>query len=698
MTSNSNFLFTRMTLASAATLGLGLIMGAPTNAKLLDVTPGKKATSKDISYKKSSVPTWTLMNKAKDVPRLNIGEEDRVKAGDFVISLKLAAPKAISGIQTVASPVVPNPKSFPKVAVVDEKKAFKVNPTLQKIPTLGVPQLPADPKVTEVAPQVKNLNEMSASELKHLQGLILFELADNKELALGLFAELLVDAKWKEEAAYQYGLVALKVGLNNEFQDQLFSVMTKTKNKDLARSAWIHLWENARHVPVDRLPILEEFSDKLKTDKTHSAGYLYNRGLYLTDSLKMQVAFDLLTAVKQTDPEYLQAQFHIGIILYRTNQVEEAIDQLKKVLQLTEADKANVVRSHAAMTLARLRFQQGEYKDSYNTYLLIDKTNSLWLHAMVEQAWTQILSKDYEGAAGNMFSLHTDFFKNNYAPESYVVRTVSYLNLCQFGDGIKVLESMKQKYGGLKVKLDEYLKTNKNPQKYYDLVKNWLQHSDLKVMEGIPQSFLIELAKYPVFQTEQKMINLLEDEGTLFNKLSLEILKKEKDLLQKLSEVNTQLAANKPGSRMPSSENTDQRLLSYTIQHMLAKKARTLLKPLREAALARLEKEKDVVRLRAAKALHSKFQILTSDLAKIMDQNEVLQYELYSGAGEHLRYQLAGGEVNTDKRPELKAEQEKSVTWKFKGEIWADELGHYRSSLKNVCASEEGDRAESTSN
>ncbi len=657
-------------------------------AKLLEVTEGKKPASKDLSIKKSAVPTWTKMNKSKDIPRLDIGSEDTLKAGDFVVEIKLMTTKPISSLQTQPSPPVPNSKNFPKVDIADEKKAFKA-PFGQKIPSLSEPQLPAPAKVTEVTPIVKDLNVMSAAELKQLQGLILFEMADNKELALGLFAELLADAKWKEEAAYQYGLVALKVGLNNEFQDQLFTVMTKTKNKELARSAWLHLWENARHVPVDKLPLLEEYSEKLKTDKSHSAGYLYNRGLYLTDSAKMQEAFDLLSAVKESDPEYLQAQFHLGIILYRTNQVEDAIDQLNKVLKLTENDKTNVVRSYTAMTLARLKFQQGEYKESYNTYLQIDKNNSLWLQAMVEQAWTQIMSKDYEGAAGNMFSLHTDFFKNNYAPESYLVRTVSYLNLCQYGDGIKVLETMKRKYAPLKNTLDHYLKTHTEPGHYYDLVKNWLQHSDLKVMEGIPQSFLLELAKYPVFQTEQNVINKLEDESSLFNKLSLDILKKEKDLLQKLNEVNTQLAAAKSGSRMPSSENVDERLLSYNIQHMLAKKARTLLKPLREAALIRLDKEKANVRLRAAKAIHNKFKALSVDLARIIDQNEVLQYELYSGAGEHIRYQLAGGEINTDKRPELQAEKGKSVTWKFQGEIWADELGHYRSSLKNVCASDE---------
>ena len=54
-----------------------------------------------------------------------------------------------------------------------------------------------------------------------------------------------------------------------------------------------------------------------------------------------------------------------------------------------------------------------------------------------------------------------------------------------------------------------------------------------------------------------------------------------------------------------------------------------------------------------------------------------------------MRYQLAGGDVQDKEHAELKAEQGKDLNWDFRGEIWEDEIGHYRSSLKNVCAPED---------
>ena len=50
-----------------------------------------------------------------------------------------------------------------------------------------------------------------------------------------------------------------------------------------------------------------------------------------------------------------------------------------------------------------------------------------------------------------------------------------------------------------------------------------------------------------------------------------------------------------------------------------------------------------------------------------------------------VRQGLLEGMQAAKARPELKAQESKSQTWGFKGEIWEDEIGHYRSSLKNVC-------------
>ena len=75
---------------------------------------------------------------------------------------------------------------------------------------------------------------------------------------------------------------------------------------------------------------------------------------------------------------------------------------------------------------------------------------------------------------------------------------------------------------------------------------------------------------------------------------------------------------------------------------------------------------------------------IRTDLARYMDNNELLRYEVFSASGENIRYQVAGGE-KSNRVPASAIPKSKSLQWDFDGEYWEDEIGHYRSSLKNNC-------------
>ncbi|MCB0411492.1 MAG: hypothetical protein KDD22_03130, partial [Bdellovibrionales bacterium] len=56
------------------------------------------------------------------------------------------------------------------------------------------------------------------------------------------------------------------------------------------------------------------------------------------------------------------------------------------------------------------------------------------------------------------------------------------------------------------------------------------------------------------------------------------------------------------------------------------------------------------------------------------------------GAGENIRYQVAGGQVKgTANRVPANVKPQKILNWNFDGEYWVDEIGSYRSSLENLC-------------
>ena len=75
------------------------------------------------------------------------------------------------------------------------------------------------------------------------------------------------------------------------------------------------------------------------------------------------------------------------------------------------------------------------------------------------------------------------------------------------------------------------------------------------------------------------------------------------------------------------------------------------------------------------------------ELARMLENNELLRYEVFSGSGENIRYQVAGGEV-ANRIPANVIPKSKSLHWDFDGEYWEDEIGHYRSGLKNNCSNQ----------
>ncbi|MEL4419720.1 hypothetical protein, partial [Shewanella algae] len=77
--------------------------------------------------------------------------------------------------------------------------------------------------------------------------------------------------------------------------------------------------------------------------------------------------------------------------------------------------------------------------------------------ALIEQGWAQLALNDSAGAIGNMYSLHSPYFRVLYQPQSFVIRTIGYLNICQYGDAYRTLTKLEGDYREWLNKLNAYL-------------------------------------------------------------------------------------------------------------------------------------------------------------------------------------------------------------------------------------------------
>lgn len=659
-----------------------------------------RAPSAELKIKSSQVPTFDLYHKkvvkgkteifvVKTIPHLDLGQERQVASETLTPLAPL--PKRDLKMNPIRKreslPVLTF--NLPNLLAPDvQSKKVTTENAFNQIPDVKVMTPVAPPRVTDPTENLVKFEDMKANDYKLLQALIFLEVKKEYEMAMGLFAELIEDSEHRLEALYHYAMTAKGLGLNSEFRQYMLSVVNESKEITWKQKATQALVQHINVLETSDIALIDPLVKKFELDTTRNDDYNFIRAKHFADKGQLTEMEESLIMIGEKSSRYKESLLLQAVSKYRQGKVDDAIPYLQILMTSTENQKGSELRSVGALTLARIQFQKSQYKEAFQSYLKVEKSNPLWLQAMVESAWTQILGEDYEGAAGNMFSLHTDFFKNAFSPESYVVRTVGYLNLCQYGDGMQVLKEMGHKYKPWKQKLDAYAQVNKSNDQYYETLKKWVKNSDLKEVDGLPRSFIVELARHPSFTTVQQQINHYEDEINRFNRITLNLIKKEREILLQQNEAHKKLSSLKANGRAPASEEYEKaegKLAAARIQHHIAKKARISIKNIRDAGLARINKEKEVLRQVASVALKQRFDSLSSDLAKVLNQNEVLEYEVFSGAGEHIRYQMAGGEISAKDRPELKVEKEKSLNWKFKGEIWEDEVGHYRSSLKNVC-------------
>jgi len=519
---------------------------------------------------------------------------------------------------------------------------------------------------------------ISASELKLLQGLIQLEIQNRPQLAYGIFAELLEDSEVKNDATCQIAKTSSLFDLSFESKNHLLSLLADPKTSEDKSVAW-------KNLALDRLTLqassldanLTALIEKQITENNFEVSplahqYLINRAKFYLDQKDIQKSYDSINLIDQNSKLRRQADYLRAIILYRTNQAEEAIELLKKL----SAEKLLIptpLDPIVNLTLARMYFQKSDFPLAFKTYFTVDKKHPQWLQAQIEQAWAQILVKDYIGAAGNMFSLHSEFFKKSYHPESYIVRTIAYLNLCQFGDASRVIKEFKKRYTPVLKTLTDWNGSQKTNLEIYEIFRTWAKNPAQPEVTGLKAEFLFSWFRTPAFADKQESINQIEDQRQKLDKLALDILATEKLIKQQMQEAKNPRLKYK-----------------RQLESFLAEKSRKAIKDFRKQSIDRMDKEVLNYKDKAGAALKASYLTSLKELNHFMTQADLLIYEIFSGAGEHLRYQSAGGEVKKEGDKKLLKDKD-SLKWDFKGEVWEDELGHFKSSLKNVCPKDTSD-------
>ena len=665
-----------------------------------------------LERKANGVAVYNLES-SSNIPRIHVGEEKRVSVSDYALD---------THAQQIFNNRVIAPFPSPDLLLSSQLKALTTITTGQPTSAVRTKDVVFSPKgkvsreafdriVRNLAPErpfsLTKFKALTPEEMRFLSGLLLYQQGDKCPVAVGLFHKLSKSKGYEAEADYYLAMCSRKLGLTTDFYDRARRIL-ETQDVYYSRKIVKEIGYEVPYEFVDKLGLAlfkasqnPKIMDKL--DEKTAANVAYVLADFGASTERFKTALEWSKKVPADHPRHLQAQFIEALADYQTGLKDKAMALQEDLIKDIGVDKQrSEFQALVALNAARMYFQDQKFKPAHEAFLKVYKDHPLWLQSLTEMGWSQLMSGDFEGAIGNMYSIQSPFFAAVYKPESYVIRTIGYLNLCQYGDAYKSLSLMEREYRPDLDKMEKYMATKPS---YYQTVRNFMNAPKKATeVDGLPLPVIREMARHRDFTNLQKALNRQIDERALYGKLDGEAVKGLKhaqwlvnNSRKRIAGLRAQLAKiNKTpaleGNRAPLLAQMDKEmddLNDYFFQVDLYNEAQAALPDYRKEVVGGADTRLASMRGQMERVLSNRLLQMKTDLARYVDNNELLRYEVFSGAGENIRYQVAGGATG-NRIPSSVIPKSKSLQWDFDGEYWEDEIGHYRSGLKNNCAGANG--------
>jgi tetratricopeptide (TPR) repeat protein len=314
-----------------------------------------------------------------------------------------------------------------------------------------------------------------------------------------------------------------------------------------------------------------------------------------------------------------------------------AAKNFKDILRVQRDGKGtgvvNKVAAMANLALGRLFFSTRQYGVAVRYYDLIDDKNPDWLQAIFEVSWVYFQLRQYPRALGNLHTLTSPFFTDQYFPESRVLQSLILFYNCRYEDALAVVKEFVQDYYPLLKELGAQLNQFPDPNAFYLWLARLSQESESKFSERFKRIFNAALADRKL-RRKFAFITVLNKELAAIKNLAVDSPSKKVFLTSLKGE-----------------------LLSY--RTLVVGEAGSLA----QARLTRVLKE---LKQHLAGALKIK--------------GETLKAQRNALSSDVRREQAAAAAATF----ELVVDDE-HVEWPFNGEYWKDELGSYIYDISSKC-------------
>jgi hypothetical protein len=397
-----------------------------------------------------------------------------------------------------------------------------------------------------------------------------------------------------------------------------------------------------------------EFRYLLARYQMERAEALLQAGQLAEGRASLKEAQRLLDLVPSTSPFFVKARFLAGTAAYQDAEIGAApgvpadaqallpaLAAFKDVIRATNprADGTFLdwrTRDLAFMNLARIHYEARQNRNAIYYYGKVVRGGEQWLEALYEAGWAYYRMGDDERALGNMITLHSPFFKDEYFPESLTVKAIIYYENCRYEEANAAVDDFERIYGPVQQELEKITAKEQRPEALYELLDD-IQRKQRSQGSNPLLDRILKLA------------------------LSDQELRRRNDSIQELEKELDGIGESPEGFRYGD--------LAKALQEDLKSERQVALNQAGLSARAKLELERDDLKDLLGKALRIRFEIQEK-------KKESLEQSLTDQPGKpeelrRYRYSVAVGDGDE--------------YWPYEGEYWRDELGTYQYTLTKGC-------------
>src|SRR6266540_1772132 len=331
---------------------------------------------------------------------------------------------------------------------------------------------------------------------------------------------------------------------------------------------------------------------------------------------------------------YARARFVDGLVAYAQGNDAAATEQFKEVVRLTNPRKARTadpeLRELAFLQLARIHYQNRQNRYAIFYYGKMPWGGERWLEGLWEASYAHYRIGDYEKTLGNLLTLQSPYFKDEYYPESYVLKAIVYYENCRYPEARQVLEKFSSIYDPVYAELTRLTGATRTPDAYYELVRG-------SAASGGVARKILKLA-----ETDQNVARLVDSIGAAE------------------AEMDVGLGARRPEFRSSA--------LGKDLHDRLAAERVALVEEAGQRMRGKLEYERDQLRQLLAQALRIQIEVSRKE-------REALEGSLAKGSQVEVVRDLKYSYAVSDEH----------LYWPYEGEFWRDELGTYSYTLTKGC-------------